>query len=273
MDARHLLGRTQGIARSSTLYRRGVSRHTVAKEVAAGTLVRPKKGWIALPSTDPELLAAARHGVVLSCITQARRLGLWVLREDRRHVASRTPDSHAAAPGCVIHWGAPLVPRAPDQLEDSLIDVLAYVAHCCTYEEARAIWESALNRRLTTLAGLRRYPFTGVARELITVCRPFSDSGLESYFLTRLRWVRERIVPQAWVGGRPVDFLIGDRLVVQIDGATHTGAQRDADIRHDAELRLMGYHVIRLSYRHIMDDWPSVQQLIMEAIAQGLHLG
>ena len=81
-----------------------------------------------------------------------------------------------------------------------------------------------------------------------------------------------RIVPQAWISGHRVDFLIGERLVLQIDGATHTGAQRTADIRHDAELMLMGYHVIRVGYAQVVHDWPAVQQLIMHAVAQGLHL-
>jgi hypothetical protein len=35
---------------------------------------------------------------------------------------------------------------------------------------------------------------------------------------------------------------------------------------------LAGYHVIRVSYVHLVDDWPAVQDLIMRAVAQGLHL-
>jgi very-short-patch-repair endonuclease len=68
-----------------------------------------------------------------------------------------------------------------------------------------------------------------------------------------------------------VDFLIGDRLVLQTDGGTHVGAQRAADIRHDAELMLRGYHIIRVGYDQVVYDWPGVQALIMQAVAQGLH--
>ncbi|MGC5171183.1 hypothetical protein ACLQ2Q_11080 [Microbacterium sp. DT81.1] len=49
------------------------------------------------------------------------------------------------------------------------------------------------------------------------------------------------------------------------------GAQREADIAHDARLMLLGYHVIRVGYTQVIDQWPSVQDLIMRAIAQGLH--
>jgi very-short-patch-repair endonuclease len=50
------------------------------------------------------------------------------------------------------------------------------------------------------------------------------------------------------------------------------GAQRSEDIKHDAELKLQGYHVIRVSYTQVMFNWPAVQDLIMRAVAQGLHL-
>ncbi len=80
-----------------------------------------------------------------------------------------------------------------------------------------------------------------------------------------------RLTPQAWILGHRVDLLIGDKLVVQVDGGHHVGAQREADVRHDALLALNGYHVIRVGYRQLVDDWPSVQQAIVSAIAQGLH--
>lgn len=76
---------------------------------------------------------------------------------------------------------------------------------------------------------------------------------------------------QTWIAGHRVDALIGDRLVLQIDGVSHV-EQRSEDIRHDAELRLMGYHVIRVSYTQMMFEWAMVQDLIMRAVAQGLHL-
>src|SRR5690606_34658000 len=68
---------------------------------------------------------------------------------------------------------------------------------------------------------------------------PFADAGTETYLRSRLRWLKLRILIQIWVAGHRVDALIGDRLVLQIDGKHHVGAQRSEDIRHDAELRLM----------------------------------
>ena len=101
---------------------------------------------------------------------------------------------------------------------------------------------------------------------------PFADSGLESLAVPRLRWLQLPLRRQIWVFGHRVDLLIAERLVLQIDGAHHVGAQRDQDIAHDAELMLLGYHVIRVGYRQVVDHWEEVQDRIMRAVAQGLHL-
>ena len=60
--------------------------------------------------------------------------------------------------------------------------------------------------------------------------------------------------------------------MLQVDGGHHVGAQRTSDIEHDALLMLLGYHVIRVGYHQVVDDWLSVQETIMRAVAQGLHL-
>ena len=78
---------------------------------------------------------------------------------------------------------------------------------------------------------------------------------------------------QVKLAGRFVDIVVGDRLVLQIDGYEfHTSAQRSSDIAHDAELRLRGYTVLRLSYAQIVHDWDAVAAVIRRAIAAGLHL-
>lgn len=150
--------------------------------------------------------------------------------------------------------------------------MLNTVAHCQRFEEAIAIWDSALNKGLVEWQTLSKLPLTGRAKDVLLGSNRFADSGLESYVRTRLAWLRLRIVTQAWLHGHRVDFLIGDRLVLQVDGSQHTGAQRSSDNKHDAELALLGYEVVRVTYTQVMFDWPAVQQRIMRAIAQGKHL-
>ncbi|WP_375384481.1 endonuclease domain-containing protein [uncultured Microbacterium sp.] len=262
----------EGVARLSHLHDQGHSRHTVALALARGALVRIRRDWVSLPGADAELVAAARSGVVLSCVTLARRMGLWVLDDDRCHVAA---DPHGAAgksERATVHWSAPMVPRHPDQLLDSLTNALVLIAYCRPREAALAVWESALSKGMIDLAQMSRLPLTGAAARMLAEMRPYRDSGLETIFVDRLRWLRVRMLVQTWIAGHRVDVLIGDRLAVQLDGGHHVGDQRTSDIAHDAALMLLGYHVLRFGYQQVIDDWPLVQETIMQAVAQGLHL-
>lgn len=262
-----------GVVRTALLTEWGFARRTVDAAAARGLLIRPRRGWIALKNADEALVSAARFGVVFTCRTQAQRLGLWLHeKQGRPHVALSPHAEGGRSLKAKIHWGQPIVPRSPDALVDPVENVLAFIAECEPFEQALATWDSALNKSLVTLDALRRYSWKPTARRVLESATPFADAGLETYLRTRLRWLRLPILTQIWIAGHRVDTLIGERLVVQIDGAHHVGAQRSEDIRHDAELRLMGYTVIRVSYSQIMFAWPEVQDLIMRAVAQGLHL-
>ncbi|MCC4907193.1 DUF559 domain-containing protein [Microbacterium sp. cx-59] len=262
-----------GVARARELVAAGHTQRTLRSLVEDGMLVRIRRVWIALPDADPLAVAAAREGVVLSCVTAARRHGLWVLGDGPAHVAAPPHGASVrVAPGTVVHWAEPLIVRRPGTLVDEVENTLALVIACRPEEEARAIVESALRQHVVEREALLRLPLTQAARSLITAASPWSDSGLETFFIPRLRWMRLQITPQAWIAGHRVDFLIGERLVVQIDGGHHVGAQREADIAHDAALMLIGYCVIRIGYAQVVHGWPEVQGRIMRAVAQGLHL-
>lgn len=261
-----------GVMRAVRLTEAGIGRRAVDDAVRSGRLIRVRRGWVATQDADPVLVAAARAGVVITCISQAARLGLWVHDAGEKFHVGADPKSvgHKPEAACV-HWFVPVVARDPDALVDPIENVLAAVASCEPYEQALATWESALNKGLVTLEELAGYAWKPAARRILAEATPFADAGLETYLRPRLRWLQLPIRVQTWIAGHRVDALIGDRLVVQIDGAHHVGAQRSDDIRHDAELRLMGYHVIRVSYQQMMFGWPAVQDLIMRAVAQGLH--
>jgi very-short-patch-repair endonuclease len=67
-----------------------------------------------------------------------------------------------------------------------------------------------------------------------------------------------------------VDFLLGSRLVIEVDGTTFhdRGSQFENDRRRDAELSARGYRVLRFSYRQILYDWPLVEAAIWAALAR-----
>lgn len=271
MDLTTALARVDGVIRVRALLDLGIGDHAIRKAIAAGELLRVRKGWVADPAADPLLITAAEVGVILSCVTQAERLGLWSMTPEI-HVAAPPHGSLLRQPAAHVHWSTPLVPRKPGALTDPIENVLALVAGCRPHEEALAIWESALRRGLLDREVMRRLPLGPDARRLLAEARPFADQGTETVVFSRLRWMGIRMVRQAVILGRRVDLLIGDRLVVQIDGGHHVDRQRLADIEHDARLTLQGYHVIRIGYWQIFDDWPAVQDIITRAVAQGLHL-
>lgn len=272
MDPAEEVRRRGGVARVESLRRAGFSAHALRRAKERGAILTVSRGWVAVPNADRMLVAAARRGVVLSCITLAERRGLWVLDAAEPHVAAPPNSGHAKIARGTIHWRTPLFPRDPDSCEDSLENALVLVARCQPHEAALAVWESALKNRAVDIGALARAPLPADARRLLQEATPFADAGTETIFRTRLRWLTLPIVPQVWILGHPVDFLIGDRLVVQIDGGHHVGAQRDSDIAHDALLKLHGYHVVRISYWQLIDHWPQVQATLLAAIAQRLHL-
>ncbi|RCS62841.1 endonuclease domain-containing protein [Microbacterium sp. JB110] len=250
----------------------GVSRHIVDRAVGAGILDRPARGWVSTMSADPALVAAVEVGVVVTCVTRAARVGLWDVHEPRVHVAARPGRPLRRPTSAHVHWARPLLPRHPGRLEDSLENTLNLVAECQPYEKALTVWESALNRGLTTFEHLGTLAFGAKGRRLRADAQPYSDSGVETVVVPRLRWLGLRLRRQVWLLGHRVDLLIGDRLILQIDGGHHVDEQRMIDNEHDAKLRLAGYHVIRVGYWQVMGDWPRVQDLIIGAVARGLHL-
>lgn len=262
--------RSGGLARSQELVRQGVSKHDIAGAVAAGLLLRERRVWVTLPDADAQLRFAAREGVVLTCITEAARRGLWVGAKGL-HVACHPHAGMVAPPGATLHRHVPLVARDPKDLCDPIVNMLQSVARCQPFEQALAVWDSALNKGLVDKPQLEKLPFAGQAREILREANPFRDSGLETFVPERLRWLRLPIRSQIWLHGHHVDFLIGERLVLQIDGGHHVGAQRTSDNVHDAALMLRGYHVIRVGYDQVVNRWPEVQEMLLTAIAQGLH--
>lgn len=261
-----------GVVRSARVRDHGFSRRTVEQAVAEDRLRRPRRGWLAVPSTPRILWDAASRGVIITCRTAAQHYGLWLHdAKGEPHVAVPVTRTGNVGVQAKTHWGAPLVPRDPDALIDSIENTLGYIAECEPFEQALATWDSAFNKGLVEISAMKRLNLRPAARRVLDEATPFSDAGLETYLRPRLRWLRLPLRIQTWVHGHRVDALIGERPVLQIDGAHHVGVQRSQDIKHDAERMLFGYHVIRVSYPQVMFAWAEVQELIMRAVAQGLH--
>lgn len=273
VDPVKALSKRGGIARVRALAQDGVTRHGVRVALEARLIQRPARGWLCLPDTDALLRSAAEVGVVLTCVTVAKRHALWTDDIEVAHVGIRPNGSLLRAAEAHVHWAKPVIARDGDALEDQILNALVILAVCQPYEHGLAAWEGAMRRGLLDVEMLRGLSLPPDARRLLEDAQPYADEGTESVLLARLRRLRLDVpmYRQVVLCGRPVDLLIGERLVIQVDGGTHVGAQRAKDNEHDTLLALRGYHVIRITYGQLMDDWPRVQTLILTAIAQGLH--
>lgn len=101
------------------------------------------------------------------------------------------------------------------------------------------------------------------------LARTDADSGLESLLRWRLRKHGLRVRTQVSVFGvGVVDALIGDRLIVELDGrANHHGeAKRHKDLTRDANAASWGYVTLRFDYALVGHDWELVESAVLGAL-------
>lgn len=211
-------------------------------------------------------------------MSAARHLGLWVLDDDPVvHVWMRGHGHryHDDGCGCREHWddgraidsfGVPSVPR-----------ILYQILTCRGLDEFFITLESAMRLGLLTRAGMAwlRAHVNQAGREAIAFARKDADSGIESLFRWRLRMFGLRIRSQvSIVGVGRVDFLIGDRLLVEIDGKPNhdSDSERHKDLSRDANAAAWDYVTLRFDYALVVHDWTLVESAILAQVAAGRHL-
>ncbi len=264
-----------GIAHSRDLHADGYSPHQIRRAVDAGQLERVRRSWLLTPQCTSDRRAAAEVGGRVTCVTAARNMGLWTADADSTHLVVPPTASRIAGPGRKLHWGSGPIPVGRHTVEEPLLNVLFHVARCMEPADAVTIWENALRTDLVTLPQLRRTEWrsTTVGGILKRVAVQ-SDSVLETRFLAIMRSCGVRVLQQVLIDGHPVDALIGERLIVQVDGFEFHSKPKDRrkDLRQDARLTLLGYTVLRFDYQQVMFDQEYVKETILNAVAQGLHL-
>jgi very-short-patch-repair endonuclease len=97
-----------------------------------------------------------------------------------------------------------------------------------------------------------------------------SGSGVETLFVSRIRRLGVRVRQQVQIGPDRVDAVIGDRLVVELDGAKFHDPH--ADYARDARLVIAGRHVLRFDYWQVLYDWHTVEKVVLASIIRGDHL-
>jgi very-short-patch-repair endonuclease len=266
-----------GVARTrEILSSEGVTRRDIDRAVRDGALVRLRTGWVAIPEVEAAVATAIRHGGALGCISRVQLEGLWVLGDHTQvHVAMR-PNGRArehAACDCAVHWND--VPHSGGRV--SLVDALTQVLGCLGVEEFFVALESAMRKRLITrdgVAGLRaRLPLD--RRWLADFARWDADSGLESLLRLRLRSLGIHLASQVAVPGvGRVDFVLGDRLILEVDGKPghDEPSNRHKDLVRDAVAAAHGFDALRFDYAMVVHEWDLVEAAILAKLGRGLHL-
>jgi very-short-patch-repair endonuclease len=234
------------------------------------------------------VVQAARVGGSLACISGCGVRGAWMPPGSELHVAVPNGSRHLKHPidgspirgsrsGLVVHWSGPsgdLASFAPGALP--IRDCLLEVLHCQPADVAFAIVESALATRLIDRADIE-WLVSAVPsrRRLLLLAGSGAGSGTESLFRFRLEALGIRMRSQVEIAGvGRVDFLIGDRLIVEIDSDEHHGSrdQRVRDLDRDAVAHSLGYLPLRFDYRQVVSDWDAVASTVFAVIQRGEHL-
>lgn len=167
---------------------------------------------------------------------------------------------------------------APTMVE-RLPSVLAQVAQCCSSDVAIAVFDSALHCKLVGADQLRLAlsKLPRALRELELATDPLSESGLESL----CRRVISRSVGSSLVrsqvaiaGVGRVDFVVGDRLIVEVDGREwHEGDDPFlADRSRLIGAAARGYATLRPTAHHIMLEPQWLAMTLKRMVSRREHL-
>lgn len=236
--------------------------------------MRVTRGVYALPTTAPAIVDALTHGGVPACLSAAELHGLWTAEHEECHVWVGAHGHRPCAPtcACVAHWDdgclalgeLPSVPRT-----------LVQIAVCVGAEAFFAAFESALRKDLMPEGGVEwmRPRLPRDMRDLLDFARPDADSGLESILRLRLRPHGLSVQFQVWRGSKRSDFLIGDRLLLEVDGRDNheDAARRHADLVRDAEAAIWDFETLRFDYALVIHEWDLVEAAILAKVEAGAH--
>lgn len=270
MKSQSVVERWGGVATSAQMSLAQVGARELTSAVRAGLLLRPRRGFYALPSTSPQALQAVSMGGRLCCVSAARSYGLWGGTDARLHLrvsphATRLPEGDA-----VRHWV-----DGDDHDECwrvSFADCLRSVARCAPVQTAVAVLDTALSAGLATVAGLAAVfdDEPRPARAVAASARPGSDSGIESIVRQRLEARGHVVEQQVHVSGvGRVDMRVDGLLYLELDGfAYHSGrAAFERDRIRDTGLALAGGRRLRVSALQVVEHPDDVVETVEALLA------
>jgi very-short-patch-repair endonuclease len=254
MTIETFLGMRAGVARTSTLRGAGFSRTSLHKAVAAGRIVRIRRGVYGLPGQAGALGLALQHNALLTCLSAAPTYKLWTLHDSN---SLHLSPGHKQTPAGTLAHGRLLHPVHPWLPVAGLADVLIHAIRCLPETEALVMVQCATQRGDVTVDFLRRKlpgNRNARARSVLDNLVPRADSVLEvlaNYRFRRAGLHVRRHVELPGVG--EVDFLIEECLVVETDGETHLEPRQVKKDRKRNNATLIGGHLgLRFGYDDVV---------------------
>ena len=258
------------ICRTKHLKEEGWSDWQIRKAVMRGEIARLRRGWYALGPVDSKVVTAVTKGGALSCISALGEYGVFVPIHHTLHI--RRPErGHRQRGGCRGHGG-----HAPvNDGIDSPAQALRCAVKCMPAEWIVVIIESIRMKEVMTTAQILD-AIAGVPKWIIRLLQKVDkgESGTETLVRLRLRALGIRLTCQVEIDGvGRVDMIIGDRLVIEVDGVEfHSSPEQfEHDRERDRRLTALGYTVVRLSYKQVMYGWSEALADILGMVRQGIH--
>lgn len=205
-----------GVISAGALAANGFGRAKVAAAQRSGVLQRTGRGYYRLEDAPDELVAAASLGASLTCVSAARLHGWWVLNAPE--VLHLRADKSVDVPGIRLHRGK----RSASRLMCSPPAIVLDAFRCLPPLDALVIAESAVVSSAVSKAVLIRAfgrPQDWRVRAVLEGISRKTASPLEvcaRYHLCAAGFSVRREVMVEGVGR--VDFLVGDRLIIELDG-------------------------------------------------------
>lgn len=228
----------------------GLGRAELARALGSGQLVRVRRGRYLPAATHPDVLAAARLGCRLDCVSLLRAAGVFVLEHRSLHVNARAGASRLppAPDGVVRHWRPDADP--PTSVLSDIVSALAQACRCQEPRAAVATLDSAWHQRMIDAGDIaeifRRLPRR--YRRLRALLDPSAESGAETLLRLILRALGCRFETQVVVAGvGRVDFLVEGWLIIECDSEAHHAdwATLKRDKRRDLAAAAQGYTTVR----------------------------
>lgn len=247
-----------GSCRRDYLLARGHGAKTISEAVKAGTLVAPRRGWVAAPNAPTDALRAVVLGGVLGGASALDSYGIWVDVEPLGVVVSCARTA-SRLPALAEHERRVWLPATGHRWlpwRVSVVDALLQYALDAPRDSLIAAVDSALNKKLLPQSEYHRLlaALPARSRTIATEVDRKAMSGTETrmrLLLVRAGYrVRTQVkIPTIGI----VDIVVEDWLILELDSKKHHDGETNQfrDRTRDGNSVLGQYGHERFMWSHV----------------------